>query len=187
MRGIYVSGLRLLGWIVYRGPKAIILRVMMQAFRIVTGRPVYRYSRVTPQLYVGGQHRRRGWASMHAYGINAVVNLRRRDDRKRGVAPPLYLHLPTRDNFAPSMEALNKGVQFITTRIAAGDVVYVHCGVGVGRAPTLVAAYLVSTGTTPEAAWERLREVRPFIFPMRGQVQQVQRYYEQLREASQGA
>ena len=167
---------RTIDWLVYRGPKIVLMRVTVQVYRQVTGRPVYRYSQIAEGLFVGGQYRQRGWRSMQAHGINSVVNLRQRGAQRLGGVPLYYLHLPTPDNTAPSMEALVAGVQFIHERLAVGDRVYIHCGVGVGRAPTLAAAYLVSTGMTPDEAWQRLRTVRPFIFPLKGQMRQVSAY-----------
>ena len=73
-------------------PLALGLRVIDQFARRLRGAPVPRLSRVTPQLYVGGQHARHGWGQMQAMGITAVVNLReaRYDDRARGIAPERY-------------------------------------------------------------------------------------------------
>jgi protein-tyrosine phosphatase len=119
---------------------------------------------------------------MRERGITCVVNLRRSDDLKRGLEPGNYLHLPTPDNHPPSLEAIQEGVTFIDSCIKNGDVIYVHCGVGVGRAPTLVAAYLVYTGMRPDAAWELLRRKRPIIMPLPGQVQQVVSYYKHLQQ-----
>jgi protein-tyrosine phosphatase len=98
------------------------------------------------------------------------------DDQEAGVAPPRYLYLPTVDDTAPSLEHLQQGVAFIEQEIAQGGGVYVHCGSGVGRAPTMAAAYLVRTGLTPEQAWARIRKVRPFIRPTAVQVAQLERF-----------
>ncbi|HNT74749.1 MAG TPA: dual specificity protein phosphatase [Anaerolineae bacterium] len=123
-------------------------------------------SRVEPLLYVGGQPRRRGLAHMQRLGITASVNMREEvDDARRGVALEHYLWLPTTDDRPPTLEMLTRGVAFITAHIAAGRGVYIHCAAGVGRAPTMAAAYLVSKGLTPSLAWERIRRVRPFIRP----------------------
>lgn len=166
-----------LDWLIERGPGAVFLRVFAQLFRIITGRPLYHYSQITSQLYVGGQHRAHGWASMQARGITAVLNLRREwDDAAKGIAPEQYLQLPTKDNTPPSLDDLREGVRFIQEQIDTGGSVYVHCGVGVGRAPTMAAAYLVTLGMTPEEAWRHIRRVRPFIWPLRGQVRQVQQF-----------
>jgi len=47
---------------------------------------------------------------------------------------------------------------------------------GVGRAPAMAAAYLISTGKTADEAWQMIREKRPFILPRAGQVAQVARF-----------
>jgi protein tyrosine phosphatase (PTP) superfamily phosphohydrolase (DUF442 family) len=141
------------------------------------GREVWRYCQVTPQLYVGGQMRSAGWRWMALRGITGVLNLRENhDDRVHGVPPDAYLWLPTQDDHAPAMEHLRSGVAFISQIIQQGGKVYVHCASGVGRAPTLAAAYLVSTGLTPEQAIGTIRRVRPFIKPTPPQLKVLERF-----------
>lgn len=114
---------------------------------------------------------------MQARGITAVVNMRvEYDDEKAGVASAHYLHLPTADDHAPSLEHLRQGAAFIAEEIGRGGSVYVHCGSGVGRAATMAAAYLISTGLTPEEAWSTIRQVRPFVRPTAVQVEQLERF-----------
>lgn len=164
-------------WLTRRGPIAIFLRMYDQVTRIITGAPIMRYSRVTAQLYIGGQYRARGWNRLTHEGITAVVNLRSEfDDARAGIAPERYLYLPTPDNNPPSLENIQAGVDFIAKEIEQGGKVYIHCGVGVGRAPTLAAAYLVYTGMTPLAAWRTIRAARPFIWPLPGQLNRVTQY-----------
>ncbi len=147
------------------------------AVRIVTGAPIRSVSQITPQLYVGGQYWRRGWPRLVSQGVTAVVNTRIEfDDNDAGIAPPHYLYLPTVDDEPPTLEQLRAGVAFIREEIAQGGGVYVHCGAGVGRAATMVAAHLVSTGLTPDQAWAHIRAVRPFIRPKPTQVAQVERF-----------
>jgi protein-tyrosine phosphatase len=123
-------------------------------------------SRVQPLLYVGGQPRRWGLERMRRLGIAAIVNMREEaDDARRGVVLDDYLWLPTTDDRPPTLAMLARGVAFVAAHIAAGRGVYIHCAAGVGRAPTLAAAYLVSTGMTPALAWDSIRRVRPFIRP----------------------
>ncbi len=149
-------------------------------YRMFTGRPVRRFSELTPQLWVGGQHYRHGWKWMQAAGISAILNLRRdHDDRQLSRVPQRYLWLPTLDNTPPTMDDLQCGVDFIHAEIAKGGTVYVHCRAGVGRAPTMVACYLVSMGMKPDNAWDIITSVRPFIFPARAQVEQVEQFYRQ--------
>jgi protein-tyrosine phosphatase len=106
-----------------------------------------------------------------------VVNLRVEfDDEEAGIAPPLYLYLPTVDDDAPTLEQLRAGARFIAEQVSEEGAAYVHCGSGVGRAATMAAAYLISTGLTSDQAWKRIREVRPFIRPSRVQLEQIERY-----------
>jgi len=147
--------------------------------RIVTGAPIRRVSQITPQLHVGGQHRSRGQARLEARDIAGIVNLRIEfDDAAVGIEGDRYLYLPTVDDTAPSMEDLRAGVAFIADVVGSGGSVYVHCGSGVGRAPTMAAAYLLSTGLSPTEAWEAIRSVRPFISPTEDQVAQLDRFAE---------
>ena len=147
------------------GPLVITQRLYDQASRIFTGRPIWQYSRITPQLYIGGQHRKRGWEEMGTEGITAVVNMREAhlDDARHGINSNNYLHLATIDNTAPTMEDLLKGAKFIDKEIAGGGKVYIHCGIGIGRAPTQAAAYMIYAGMSADEALNVIRAKRPFI------------------------
>jgi hypothetical protein len=132
----------------------------------LVGRPVLRYCQITPQLYVGGQMNARGWRWLVGRGLTASLNMRSEfDDARYGVGPEGCLWLPTDDDHPPSMEQLGQGVSFIRDVIEGGGTVYVHCASGVGRAPTMAAAYLVSTGLSVEEVLVLIRQVRPFITP----------------------
>jgi protein-tyrosine phosphatase len=147
----------------------------------VTGIPILKFSQVTPELFVGPQFRKNGLRHLHQHGIHAVVNMRiERDDRAFGLAPEKYCHLPTVDDQAPSIELLQQGIEFIDEVISSGGKVYIHCGAGVGRAPTMAAAYLISTGLSLETALEKIRRVRPFIYIMPPQMAQLVRFSSQL-------
>ena len=140
----------------------------------LAGAPVRRLSEITPHLHLGGQYSARGWRRLVDRGVTAVVNLRAEfDDRRAGIAPGRYLHLPTGDEAAPSEEHLRQGIGFISQESARGGSVYVHCHAGTGRAATLVAAYLVSIGLGADDAWEAIRERRPFVCPSAAQARQV--------------
>ena len=175
------KGIRILwGRLTQQGLRVTVLWAADHGVRIITGAPIRNLSQITPQLHVGGQYRRRGWPRLASRGVTAVVNLRVEfDDNDAGIAPPRYLYLPTVDDNPPTLEQLHAGVAFIAEEIARGGGVYVHCGSGVGRAATMAAAYLVSTGLTPDQAWARIREVRPFIRPNPVQVAQVERFASQ--------
>jgi protein tyrosine phosphatase (PTP) superfamily phosphohydrolase (DUF442 family) len=147
------------------------------AVRIGTGANLRKVSEITPHLHVGGQYRRRGWPRLEARGITSVVNMRVEfDDNGAGIAPPRYLHLPVVDDNTPTLEQLQEGAAFIAKEIEQGGSVYVHCGSGIGRAATMAAAYLISTGLTADEAWEKIRAIRPFIRPTAVQLAQIERF-----------
>lgn len=180
-----IKGLGIL-WdrLVHQGLKVTAMWAADHIVRIVTGAPIRSVSEITPQLHVGGQHRRRGWPRLDARGVTAVVNMRIEfDDNDAGIAPARYLHLPTVNDEAPTLEHLRTGSAFIAQEIQEEGVVYIHCRAGIGRAPTMAAAYLVSTGLTPHEAWAKVRAVRPFIRPRPEQVAQVERFADALEES----
>jgi predicted protein tyrosine phosphatase len=178
MRNETIKALSILwGRLVGQGIRVTATWAVDHLVRIGTGAPIRRVSQITPQLHVGGQYRQRGWKRLAARGVTAVVNLRIEfDDEAAGIAPQRYLYLPTVDDTPPSLEHLRAGVEFITREIERGGSVYVHCGSGVGRAPTMAAAYLVSTGLSPQEAWAKIRAARPFVRPKPGQISQVRRF-----------
>jgi protein-tyrosine phosphatase len=136
---------------------------------------------VKPGLHISGQHRRHGLPLLQKRGIVAVVNMRVEfDDMEAGIAPELYLHVKTIDNTPPTLDQLREGAEFIQKVLANGAGVYIHCAAGVGRAPTMAAAYLVLTGSTPEEAWSAIRHVRPFICPTRGQIARIEEFARSL-------
>lgn len=152
-------------------------------YRRLIGVPTLHNSEITPQLYLGGQYTSRGFNILKKRGVTGIVSLR---IRARQGLPDLgevqFLHLPTIDMTAPSLENLKKGVEFIDLHIKAGGKVYVHCAAGEGRGPSMAAAYLISTGLTPEDAWKQIREVRRFIRPNAKQQSRLEEFA-QLWEA----
>jgi len=155
--------------------------------RIITGANIHRLSRITPQVHVGGQYRRRGIRRMKRRGITAVVNMRIEfDDQAAGIAFPRYLHLPTVDDQAPTLEHLRLGASFIADEVERGGEVYIHCGSGIGRAATMAAANLVTTGLSADAAGAKIRESRPFIKPTPPQVERLKEFAATLASEGDG-
>ena len=171
--------------IVDQGPWVSFLGLAELFMRFITGAPIQRLSQITPQLHVSGQHQGRGWKTLSKRGITAMVNMRTEfDDQAAGIAPPRYMHLKIIDNTPPTLEHLQAGSDFIAQEIKQGGKVYIHCAAGVGRAPTMAAAYLVSTGRSPAEAWTQIRQVRPFIRPTAAQIAQVDAFAEKIRAQS---
>ncbi len=138
--------------------------------RIIMGVSPARTSRVLPNLYVGGQPKKRGRPLMARRGISAVVDLRREyGDARHGLMYEKYLYYPTDDDDTPKFEELQNAAKFIEECLAEGRGVYLHCANGVGRAPTAAAAYLITAGMSAEEAWAKIRAARPFIRPTKVQ------------------
>jgi atypical dual specificity phosphatase len=102
-------------------------------------------------------------AELHARQIRLLINLHERPD------PPELLvhlqaetvHLPVQNSDPPTQDQLDRGVAVIGEALNRGVRVAVHCGAGLGRSGTLLAAYLVSQGASPDAAIADVRAARP--------------------------
>ncbi len=147
-QGIWVT----LQWIVGRGiPK-------------LTGIPLKMNSAITPTLYVGPQYNARGKRWLEKNGFTGAVNLRIEfDDALHGLELAQYCYLPTVDDAAPTLEHLKEGTHFIQDVLGQGGKVYIHCMGGIGRAPTIAAAYFISNGMTTDEAIQKIMKKRPFI------------------------
>jgi atypical dual specificity phosphatase len=101
-------------------------------------------------------------AQLRTQGIGLLVNLHERPDPPDLLAQleARTVHLPVPDSLAPSQDQLEQGVAAIGEGLREGKRVAVHCGAGLGRSGTLIAAYLVSQGSAPDAAIDLVRAAR---------------------------
>lgn len=156
-----------------QGLRLTLLAAVDKFGRKLLGRPVWRYSWITSDILLGGQPARRFWRMLDDIGVKGVINMRAEHDyldRLGGTDGRFeYLYLPTVDNTAPTLEQLAEGVAFTRRILDTGGKLYIHCWEGLGRGPTMAAAYLVSTGMTPDEAWAAIARVRPFIRPVPAQ------------------
>jgi protein-tyrosine phosphatase len=96
--------------------------------------------------------------------VRADISLEQeRIDNPTGVE--FFLWLPVVDAHAPTQEQLAMGAQALAHFTQQGIRAYVHCKNGHGRAPTLVAAYFISTGMTPQEAIAAIVLKRPSVHP----------------------
>lgn len=96
-------------------------------------------------------------------GIELLVSL-----TERGTDPVeaqrhhiTVLHLPVRDFTAPTLTQLELFTRAAHGAIDQGKAVGVHCGAGLGRTGTFLAAYFVTEGMTADDAIARVRALRP--------------------------
>lgn len=95
-------------------------------------------------------------------GIEADISLEEeRVDAPFGVQ--FYVWIPVKNHAAPT----NKQIDFCVTTLEKlanmGKKIYVHCQNGHGRAPTMVAAYLIKKGKSVDEAIEFIKAKRPTI------------------------
>lgn len=144
--------------------------------------PGFEYNQITNYIYVGTNkccmvHFKR---ELLRKGVRADVSLEGEHlDKPEGV--DYYLWLPTVDHKAPSQQQLSMGVDFLRGLVKRKIAVYVHCRNGHGRAPTLVAAYLISMGGSVEGAVGLIKKKRPSIHPNDVQVVALKKFERSLR------
>lgn len=147
----------------------------------LTGVPLACNSRITPHIWVGPQFNARGKRFLERQGVNASVNLRVEfDDAANHLALAHYCYLPTVDDDCPSPEHFQRGVDFIRSIVQEGGQVYIHCKAGVGRAPTMAAAWFLAEGKTVDEAIALIKRTRPFITITPPQMEALHRYAEAI-------
>lgn len=148
-----------------------------RGFLKLTGIPLVRFTRITPEVWVGGQYGQRGKRKLMRHGVNAGVNMRIEfDDAAHGLDFDHYCYLPTIDETAPTLDHLNEGVEFMQRVIGDGGSVYIHCAGGVGRAPSMAAAYFITQGMTLDEAVALIQKARPYVDLLSPQVSRLQEF-----------
>lgn len=108
-------------------------------------------------------------------GIDADVSLEReRVDAPFGV--DFYVWIPVADQTAPTQEQLDFGLWVLEKLVQMKKKIYVHCKNGHGRAPTLVAAYLVKQGKSVDEAIAFIQSKRPPIHIEKAQREALGRF-----------
>ena len=106
------------------------------------------------------------WPDLVAkHRFTAILNLR--GEFQDVFCPPLpqvYLWLPVPDNTEPPPEQLLIGVHFIDTAVQSKQRVLVHCKIGIGRSPTMAAAYLIWRGSLIDNAIETVTQAADMVF-----------------------
>lgn len=106
-------------------------------------------------------------------GVTADISLEEdRLDAPFGVE--FYVWIPVKNHEAPSKDQLDFGVSVLEKLVAMGKKVYVHCKNGHGRAPTLVAAYLIKKGKTSKEAEAFIKLKRPTMHLEKAQRQALE-------------
>lgn len=108
-------------------------------------------------------------------GITADISLEEdRLDAPFGVE--FYVWIPVKNHTAPTPDQLKFGVSVLEKIVSMQKKVYMHCKNGHGRAPTLVAAYLVKNGKNPKEAELFIKTKRLSIHLEEGQREALQNF-----------
>lgn len=109
---------------------------------------------------------------LRGQGIGAVLSLTEIPLHPEGLVEHnlVVRHLPIPDLHAPSRAEFITALRFIDQQRMAGRAVVVHCLMGQGRTGTVLAAYLIRQGITPDAAIGRIRQVCPGAIEATAQV-----------------
>ena len=107
---------------------------------------------VDARLWRGAAPSFRGYESLAAAGASTVIDLRAEENLR---VDEVRLHrlglervaIPIRDGQTPTPAEVK---EFMAAVAASRGPVFVHCGAGVGRTGTMVAAYLVANGQSDE-------------------------------------
>ena len=140
------------------------------------------YDHITDNIYIGTNQCCQTHFEeelLHA-GISANISLEdERIDAPFGV--DFYLWIPVKNHTPPTPDQFEFGVSALQKMVAMGKKIYTHCKNGHGRAPTLVAAYLMTKGKSVDEAISFIKSRRPSIHLQNSQKEALQIFAQSLK------
>ncbi len=139
------------------------------------------YNHITDGIYIGTNQccQTHFDEKLKREGIEADISLEEdRVDAPFGVQ--FYVWIPIKNHTAPTNEQLSFGVATIEKLAGMKKKIYIHCQNGHGRAPTMVAAYLIKKGKTVDEAIDFIKNKRPTIHLEKVQKIALEKFYKHL-------
>jgi len=143
-------------------------------YRMTLNRPASSVTAVSTRLFLGSLSDAEQLAKDNPHQIRTVISLceKRAKQRAAGIR---YLQFPVRDARPIAVAWLNAILISIEDGMARGRVL-VHCGAGMSRAPTVVAALLDRIGFLDfDRALSYLEDLRPAVAPSKALVESIAR------------
>jgi atypical dual specificity phosphatase len=130
----------------------------------------------------------RNLADLRERGFGAILTLSE-DPLEAGMINEFEfsnLHLPIPDFTAPSLNQIERAIEFINEENRRSNRVLIHCFSGFGRTGTILACYLVSRGFGAQEAINEVRRLRPGSIEDISQEEAVFSYERYLKSPSAG-
>ncbi len=145
--------------------------------------PDRRPTEVEPGLFVGGIATRARWVALRAAGVTHVLSLLAEVPPDPWLADAeAVLWLPVPDRHPPTQDQLRTGCAFLDAARARECGVFIYCGSGMGRAPTMYLAWLVRARRLDLAAALRLmQQARQIAGPTTSQREALDRWITEVR------
>lgn len=149
---------------------------------------VLEYDHITDGIYIGTNRccEEHFDDVLKKEGMTADISLEdTKLDQPFGV--DFYLWMPVVNHTPPSPDQLDFGVSALEKLVSMGRKVYVHCQNGHGRAPTMVAAYFISKGMSPDEAESFVQSKRPTMHLEGGQREALRDFARTITNRPRGA
>jgi atypical dual specificity phosphatase len=125
------------------------------------------WNRIDSHVLLGALPFSRDVNKLASEGVSAVVNTCQEyagpisKYKELGIS---QLRIPTIDFTPPTLQDIERAVEFMNRHIAAGNTVYVHCKAGRGRSATVVICWLIQNKQiSADSAQRWVRKFRPQV------------------------
>jgi len=142
----------------------------------------FEYNKITEYIYIGSNqccqvHFKK---SLLKKGVKADISLEKEKlDAPFGV--DYFLWLPVKDHYAPSQKQMILGAKAIKDLVDNKMKVYVHCRLGHGRSPTLVAAYFILEEMTTAEARRKIKQKRKVVHFTKKQIDALRKFEKNIK------